>query len=75
MIRKEETIRQLERSRDLVRAQIDRLGEAAFDRDHRAGGEAPSVLPRSVVQRLDAIQRELAELRREIRGLKDQPKE
>ena len=64
IIRKEESIRQLERNRDLLRNEMDRRSESG------AVAEAPVGVPKAVLQRLDAIQRELTELRRELRGRK-----
>ena len=64
IIRKEEGIRQLERQRDLLRNEMDRRSESG------PVAEAPVGVPKAVLQRLDAIQRELAELRRELRGRK-----
>ncbi len=64
IVRKEESIRQLERNRELLRNEMDRRSESG------AVAEAPLGVPKAVLQRLDAIQRELTELRRELRGRK-----
>jgi RNA polymerase sigma factor (sigma-70 family) len=70
MVRQEEEIRLLERKRDAVREQTERARQEAAERLRRLEGGPAMALPalpvRELMRRLDAIQRELAELRREV---------
>ena len=75
MIAKEEEIRQLERARDIARQEADRRREVLLERIYQLEGVAPADAPdrgqTALDRKLDAIQRELGELRREMRRRKE----
>ena len=79
MIAKEEDILRLERKRDSLRQESDRRRSVALDRIQQLEGgavaEDPNRLQKTMERRIEAIQRELAEMRKELRRLKSGAKE
>ena len=69
IVRKVEGIRQLERNRDLLRNEMDRRMEGV------EVAKPPGGISKAVLQRLDAIHRELTEMRRELRDRKGDTKD
>jgi len=77
IIRQEEDIRRLERKRDVLRQEAEHRREDAIDRIRRleAGVVPEGDRQRALERKLDAVLRELVELRREVQRLRDSRKE